>query len=64
MRAKFILSPKICVNVTNKMLFLLSALGFVHLGCILVGISSKILNVRTLYHFILKSYHQVININN
>jgi len=40
------LSPKIDDNVANKMLFLLSALVFMHLGVILAGISSKILNIR------------------
>jgi len=56
------LSPKIDDNVANKMLFLLSALVFMHLGVILAGISSKILNIRVLYHIIHISYHQVINI--
>jgi hypothetical protein len=44
------------------MVFLLSALVFMYLGVILGRISSKILNIRVLYHIIYVSYHQVINI--
>jgi len=55
-RAKFILSPKNCVNVANKIVFLFSTLVFMYLDAICGNISSKILNIRVLYVFICKSY--------
>lgn len=39
------------------MVFLLSTLVFMYLGVILAGISSKILNIRVLYHYIRISYY-------
>ena len=47
-RAKFILSPNICDNVENKMVFLFSALMSMYLWVIASHFTHNILNIRAL----------------